>query len=363
MKHERLLVRVEGTNEAADRVRAALTVNPRYVLVDRAPQFVIRIELGYVQEITFDGIHGELESWIATEIQALAGGTYRVAQNAGQNFDDRVVKIICGEQHFEAVQEGVVKGLDRFVQAKWAKKHRIRRWFLYPLLLLIPLLLPFPTATQDVTRKPTGGGGNNTAEYWLGAPDATLTNSHDLDAVANGLVVNTDGVPSQYAGSSCSDNQLVSSLSTAGVATCKADRWVTLHNAGTATGLAPADATPYYWGQFTLFNPSTTSGSQRMTLARACKIVAVRWVTIIQAGTSGENVQLTLRKNDTTDTNIGTQVWTIGIAGSTFTAPTDFTAPTFAIGDDVVLKFQGTWTAAANPTGIIVGAMLYWEGM
>lgn len=136
--------------------------------------------------------------------------------------------------------------------------------------------------------------------------------------------------------------------------------WFTLHNAGTATGLSPADATAYYWGQFTLFNPSTTSASQRMTVAKACRIVAVRWVTIIQAGTSGENVSLYIRKNDTTDTLLGTQVWTIGIAGTTFSAPTDFTAIDLAAGDDFVFKFQGTWTAAANPTGIIVSAMVWW---
>jgi hypothetical protein len=134
----------------------------------------------------------------------------------------------------------------------------------------------------------------------------------------------------------------------------------TLHNAGTATGLSPADGTAYYWGQFTLFNPSTSSASQRMTMAKAVRIIAVRWTTIISAGTSPENVSLYIRKNDTTDTLLGTQVWTIGLAATTFSSPTDFTAIDLAAGDDFVLKFQGTWTAAANPTGIIVSAMVWY---
>jgi hypothetical protein len=222
MKHERLLVRVEGANEAADRLRAALTLNPRYVLVDRAPQFVIRVTVADVDEVTFDGIHGELESWIATEVQALAGGSYRVHQNTGQNFDDRVVSILCNDEHFEAVQEGVVKGLDRFVQAKWAKKHRIRRWFLYPLLLfIIILLMPVNVPARQEVIRPSGSGtgGNLTAEYWIGAADGTLTNAHNLDGVANGLVVNTDGTPSQYAGATCT-NLFMMALSAAGASTC-----------------------------------------------------------------------------------------------------------------------------------------------
>lgn len=136
--------------------------------------------------------------------------------------------------------------------------------------------------------------------------------------------------------------------------------WFTLHNAGTATGLAPADGTAYYWGQFTLFNPSSSSSSQRMVLAKPCRIVAVRWTTIVQAGTSGENVSIYIRKNDTTDTLLGTQVWTAGVPANTWTAPGDFTAIDFAAGDDFTFKFQGTWTAAANPTGIILAAMVWW---
>lgn len=65
-----------------------------------------------------------------------------------------------------------------------------------------------------------GGGAPTDAQYWTGAADATLSAEKNLGALATGLVLNTAGVPSAYAGTSCSGNNWTKSLSASGVATC-----------------------------------------------------------------------------------------------------------------------------------------------
>lgn len=63
------------------------------------------------------------------------------------------------------------------------------------------------------------GGAPTGAQYWTGAADATLTAEKDLGALSTGLVLNTAGVPSAYAGTSCT-NQFPRSLNASGAATC-----------------------------------------------------------------------------------------------------------------------------------------------
>jgi hypothetical protein len=65
----------------------------------------------------------------------------------------------------------------------------------------------------------SGTGGNLTAEYWIGAADGTLVNAKNLGALSTALVVNTSGVPSAYAGVSCT-NQFIRALSAVGAVTC-----------------------------------------------------------------------------------------------------------------------------------------------
>ena len=64
-----------------------------------------------------------------------------------------------------------------------------------------------------------GGGAPATAQYWVGAADATLSAEHNLGTLSTGLVINTAGTPSAYAGTSCT-NQFPRSLSDVGAATC-----------------------------------------------------------------------------------------------------------------------------------------------
>lgn len=90
---------------------------------------------------------------------------------------------------------------------------------------------------------PSGFGGAPTdAGYWVDQANATLTAERNLGALTTGLVLNTVtasvGVPSAYAGTSCT-NQFPRSLNASGAATC-----ATVALADT-TGIAPADAG--YW--------------------------------------------------------------------------------------------------------------------
>lgn len=64
-----------------------------------------------------------------------------------------------------------------------------------------------------------GGGAPTGAQYWVGAADAGLSAEKNLGALATGLVVNTAGTPSVYAGTSCT-NQFPRSLDASGAATC-----------------------------------------------------------------------------------------------------------------------------------------------
>ncbi len=64
-----------------------------------------------------------------------------------------------------------------------------------------------------------GGGAPTDAQYWVGAADSTLTAEKNLGALSTGLVLNTAGVPSAYAGASCT-NQFPRSLSASGAASC-----------------------------------------------------------------------------------------------------------------------------------------------
>jgi hypothetical protein len=64
-----------------------------------------------------------------------------------------------------------------------------------------------------------GGGAPATAEYWVGSADGTLSAEKNLGALATGLVLNTSGTPSAYAGSSCT-NQFPRSTNASGAWTC-----------------------------------------------------------------------------------------------------------------------------------------------
>ncbi len=72
-----------------------------------------------------------------------------------------------------------------------------------------------------ILTNPSGFGGAPTgAQYWVGAADATLTAEKNLGALSTALVVNTAGVPSAYAGVTCTTPTFLSALSAVGASTC-----------------------------------------------------------------------------------------------------------------------------------------------
>lgn len=93
-----------------------------------------------------------------------------------------------------------------------------------------------------VTLTDTSGLAPSDAGYWVDTANATLSAERNLGALTTGLVLNTVtagvGVPSAYAGTSCT-NQFPRSLNASGAATC-----ATVGITDT-TNIAPADAT--YW--------------------------------------------------------------------------------------------------------------------
>lgn len=67
-----------------------------------------------------------------------------------------------------------------------------------------------------------GGGAPTGAQYWVGAADGTLSAEKNLGALSTGLVLNTGGTPSAYAGSTCAAGQHASQASASGALTCSA---------------------------------------------------------------------------------------------------------------------------------------------
>lgn len=89
-----------------------------------------------------------------------------------------------------------------------------RLWALNPDGVYVPVEL------DSSGRLPmTGTFAPTDAQYWTGAADATLSAEKNLGALGTGLVINTAGVPSAFAGTSCT-NQFPRSLNASGAATC-----------------------------------------------------------------------------------------------------------------------------------------------
>lgn len=100
----------------------------------------------------------------------------------------------------------------------------------------------------------TDAGAPNDAQYWVGAADGTLTAEKNLGALSTGLVVNTAGTPSAYAGTSCT-NQFPRSLNASGAATCNSIAIADHSATGTPS------ATTFYRGDNTWATPASGSGN------------------------------------------------------------------------------------------------------
>lgn len=65
----------------------------------------------------------------------------------------------------------------------------------------------------------SAAGSPADATYWVGSANGTLSAEHNLGALSTGLVLNTAGTPSAYAGTTCT-NQVLRLLSASGAGTC-----------------------------------------------------------------------------------------------------------------------------------------------
>lgn len=78
-----------------------------------------------------------------------------------------------------------------------------------------------------------GSGAPTDATYWTGSANATLSAEHNLGALSTGLVLNTAGTPSAYAGSTCGANQWATSTNASGALTCSQPAFSDLSGAAT----------------------------------------------------------------------------------------------------------------------------------
>lgn len=110
-----------------------------------------------------------------------------------------------------------------------------------------------------------GSGAPIEAQYWTGAAHADLSAEKNLGALGTGLVINTAGVPSAYAGASCT-NQFPRSLSASGVATC-----ASVNLSSDVTGSLPAAAVSGAVATATALaaNPADCSAGQYATTIAA----------------------------------------------------------------------------------------------
>lgn len=183
------------------------------------------------------------------------------------------------------------------------------------------------------------------AQYWVGAPDAGLSAEKDLSALSTGLVVNTSGTPSAYAGASCTLPQVLTALSASGAATCQQPTNVSgsaasAGTASTASALA-ADGADCGAGEFAkgvsaagvAQGCAVPPGTYSLPDATAVVTGGVRLTGDFGGTATSPTVPGLAGKANTSHTHGGGDV-TSAVASATALAadPTDCTLPNVALG-------------------------------
>jgi hypothetical protein len=204
----------------------------------------------------------------------------------------------------------------------------------------------------------SGGGAPTGAQYWTGAADGTLSAEKNLGALSTGLVINTSGVPSAYAGTSCT-NQFPRSLNASGSATCAsvsltADVTGTLAQGSGGTG---AGALTCSSGQALTSNGSAYSCTATLTASDvACAGTCVADGEI--AGVSGSKVSgavatATALAADPADCSAGQYATAIATSGALSCAQPAFSqlsgaATDSQVPDNITITLAATATALAG---------------
>ena len=134
-----------------------------------------------------------------------------------------------------------------------------------------------------------GGGAPADASYWVRTANATLSNETVMGALGTGLVINTTttGVPSIYAGASCT-NQFPQSVSASGALTCDSVVLTTdvsgtlpVANGGTGLTTGTSGGIPYFSSSSTLASSGVLTAN-RLVLGGG----AATTPTVLAAGTT-----------------------------------------------------------------------------
>lgn len=213
-------IAVIGENGTAKALRGLLSSSGQYALTDRRGQFTVVIHEQPSSTVTIDGVDSALESRIVSRVAELVPGGRVELQRGGGNQDDRTIVIITpagSPAHSKAVELGVFRALEQIRGAR-----TLRWWHTFlPILFLLtasPSAQFFTTAVRTVQdegsvlpSRPTvnmigtavscvdnaasgrtdctfsggGGGAPTTAQYWVGASDATLSAEKDLSALSS----------------------------------------------------------------------------------------------------------------------------------------------------------------------------------
>lgn len=120
------------------------------------------------------------------------------------------------------------------------------------------------------------GGAPTDALYWVGAAHGGLSAEQNLGALSTGLIINTAGVPSAYAGATCT-NQFPRVISASGAATCasvslSADTTGTLTEAkgGTGAGALTCSAGQALTSNGTLYACTSTLTASDVVCSGTC---------------------------------------------------------------------------------------------
>jgi hypothetical protein len=252
-----------------------------------------------------------------------------------------------------------------------------------------------------VDKTAAGGAGAPTdAQYWTGAADVTLTAEKNLGALGTGLVINTAGVPSAYAGTSCT-NQFPRSLNASGAATCAT---VSLVNditgtlvvgnggtgqasagssgqylksdgtifapaavpafymeiaAGAQAGHSPADSTTYYFASPLTVNPGTVEAQAGLVVPVNCTIRRAD-IFIFVLGTLGSSENATITVRNTTAGSDLTLSSTAQFTAVSNKTPVTGLSTTYTAGDEIKVKLV-TPAWVTNPTIVFYQVSLYFD--